>query len=506
MKIFILVIAPLFVIVFSFLNLFVLSVQVLKLSFSQFIIITLCTTVSLGILYKGKINNLTTLSIFAFVLYSIVHFSLFWMLAKPDKLVDARIFFVDIIVENGKIEPLNAFAEQEGSFYTKYPSIWLLASFIQLTSSLNSFTSLSLSHLAGYLSFTLYMYTFVRKVTNGSKNMKISDITPVFIIIITPYAVQNSQFLVSANSLGILGLAALIIVLYSLLLQGKLDNIEKKRIVSGALISIPLLIVSPVPLLSGSLIFSLLILNLLILGAWKKATELLGIFAVVLLVIWPYISNIVLQLILSGGFYHYIVLAEYFLEEVNVFQLRTSSSEVLKEQSLHFIYPYSNIIVPIYYIAPLVIGFISSTILLIKAINNLKSTSCQRNIGVNVIAFYLTTLQVQTIYTGIIFIFGYGGIENALARYAYLYLVPLNLMITLKSVYAYLTRDLDSNTNHKLYLFSRVILTLIFLLLFLVVNLEAFYSPWFSLKEIPDLFQIKILFGYTNDENTKITT
>jgi len=484
---YILLVIPLYILSFSFLNVFAVFIN--KFNFIQFIAFNFITVaITLIILIKNyiKIRNITTMSIFASIVYITTHYTLFWYFiwyfARLDRLVDARIFFVDELAKCGNISSLDIYSRLEGTYYTSYPSIWLIALSIHLVPSLSSFQALALSHLTAYICSLLLMYAFIRHSYNKEFNTN-KDIGLILLILFSAYVMQNSQMLVSANSLGILGVVLLLRFMLVLV-----DNTAKKfnRIKYVILLmAIPTLLASPNPLLVGYSLFSLLLFNSLILNIFtnKKIvlndtiSILMRSFIIFLTGTWLYTSAIFLPIILNSGSY-YLNIALSILSKFDL--TRPSVSQSIYEQKLHIVYPYHSIVMYIYYLVPLVVGFTLSLILVIRCFFNIHSCSPLK------LALYLTILQLQIISIGTIFVFGYKGVENALARYAYLYITPLNLLVILEVFYRHVIKCFSMS-----YLYV-ILISLSIILLFLVINLEVFYSPWFSLKEVPDLFQIEV--------------
>ena len=487
----ILLVAPLYVFAFSFLCLISVGANI-ELDFLHFIGL-LCLIVLSGMLIlRNKVKNLGILCLVVTIVYAVIHPVLVWMFISPYKLPDARIFFIDRIVEYGKIESLDIYTQSEGIYYTAYPSIWIIASFIKLICSFSSFNALALSHLVTYLCLILFIYAFRKFIVNEGKisegELKRLDVSPLFMIILTSYVVQNLQLLTSANTLGILGLTFLIVALRIFLMQSEQSKGYKMALLL-LITCIPLLTSSPVPLFTGYFIFFLLILNLFVIKPnGKKFFGIIRKFILLFVGTWLYFS-IILPVFQIGGTYHFLVLLTEFLNEPNL--VRPSEGQAIHEQMLHFVYPYSGIVTPLYYLLPLVIGFTSSFLLFINKMINLckiKRSISWKNLTLEVI-FYMTVIQVQLLYIAAIFIFGYKGMENALARYAYLYLTPLNTIVTLKLIYSY-TKTLISNPSRPL----AMLITLPLILIFQIINLEAFYAPFFSLMRIPDLYQLKCVF------------
>jgi hypothetical protein len=154
-----------YVLTFSFLCLAIVGANI-ELDFPRFIGLLCLTMLSEIFILKGRIKNLSNLCLFVIIVYTVIHSALFWILISPYKykLTDARIFFVDKITDHGKIESLGNYAQTEGIYYTAYPSIWMIASFIKLICSTSSFDALTSAHLVTYLCLILFIYAFRRLI------------------------------------------------------------------------------------------------------------------------------------------------------------------------------------------------------------------------------------------------------------------------------------------------------------------------------------------------------
>ena len=489
----ILLIIPTYVLAFSFLCLASVGANI-ELDFPRVIGLLCLAMLSETLILKRRIKNLGNLCLFVTIVYIMIHSTLFWMLISPYmyKLTDARIFFVDKITDYGKIESLDIYAQPEGIYYTAYPSIWMIASFIKLICSTNSFNALTSSHLAAYLCLILSIYAFRKliideKEIDEEKSKKL-NVSPFLIIILTSYAMQHMQFLTSANTLGVLGLTFLLIA-FRLFLMYSASSKEYKMSLLFLIVCLPLLISSPVSLLTGYFTFLLSMLDLFVIKHDKeKFHTIIRNFFLLFVGSWLYLS-IILPIFQIGGTYHFLVLLTEVLDELSL--TRPSTGQSIQEQALHFTYPYSVIITPLYYLLPLIIGLISSVSLFVNEIINLCKLrqSISREKSILEAVFYTIIIQIQLFYIPIIFIFGYKGMENALARYAYLYLTPFNTIVAFKLFYKYI-KVFISNPSQLL----AILITLLIILIFQVINLEAFYTPFFSLIKIPDMYQLKKIF------------
>jgi hypothetical protein len=483
-----------YVLTFSFLCLAIVGANI-ELDFPRFIGLLCLTMLSEIFILKGRIKNLSNLCLFVIIVYTVIHSALFWILISPYKykLTDARIFFVDKITDHGKIESLGNYAQTEGIYYTAYPSIWMIASFIKLICSTSSFDALTSAHLVTYLCLILFIYAFRRliideKETDEEKSKKL-DVSPFLIIILTSYTMQLMQFLTSANTLGVLGLT-LLIVAFRLFLIYSESSKEYKIALLFLIVCIPLLISSPISLLTGYFTFLMSMLDLFVIKHDKKKLHtIVKAFFLLFVGTWLYLS-IILPIFQISGAYHFLVLITEVLDELPL--TRPSVGQSIREQALHFTYPYNVIITPLYYLIPLIIGFTSSISLFINKMINLRklkqSISWEKSVLEAV--FYMIVIQIQLFYISSIFIFGYKGIENALARYAHLYLTPFNTIMAFKLFYTYIKEVFISNSSRL----PAILITLLMILIFQVINLEAFYTPFFSLIRIPDLYQFKHIF------------
>jgi hypothetical protein len=149
----------------------------------------------------------------------------------------------------------------------------------------------------------------------------------------------------------------------------------------------------------------------------------------------------------------------------------TTSSTM--EQNIHFIYWFDYIIVPLAYIFPVLLTFTS----LIYFLYRFFKTRNEFN-GM------LLALSIACILLFITSgIFAWKGIENAIARYLYLYGTTISVIVNI-SLLASLTQERN---------ISVVFLTIL-LVLGTAIETESFYTPYASLIASPDYSKFTLLF------------
>ena len=478
----ILLVPPVCVIAFSLLNIVSLFYRLTAILFLT--LLTLTSVLLLVAIAKlGRVvtqRSLRCLYIAASILYVAAHHALYHAFVPLKCMADARATFVSEIVRSGNISTLGRYEELEGWYYTRYPSVWITAALVSTVASLAPDVSLRAVHAVGYALFIITISAILWALNRPSP-----PYLPLLIIAATPYLLNLSQSMSSANTLGVLGLAILLAFVYRVTMDGAFSL----RKLLPLLLITPLLFVSPVYVVTTLLLFLLLTIN-----ALTRSLRLLAVcYALVfLIVVSPYLGTLYSWL-KESGYYHYLNLAIWTLEEAlsnpSAALARPTHGGHVEEQMVHFVLrPYSHVVAWLYYLVPIVTGLVASAILLLRDIKAARkgTTAAGREIARGMLSLDLSILQVMLLYLPIIYIFGYKALENFLARYAYTCSVVMG---------AFQLARLVSSLGSGGASVKGAALSAIFLTVWIyVINLEVLYAPWFSLYAIPDVEQLKELF------------
>lgn len=450
---------------------------IITMRFVQLVFVTLITAIALTLLFikKGVKHSAKIVSLSLPLIYVLSHFMMSYLFIPSSSLSDARVFFINTIIENGRISALEKYSQPEGSYYTLYPSIWLISSFLKLVTNVDEHTALFSTHSLSYINILLMFYSFVMKC-NGK--IPFHSLVIPALIVSSSYLMQITQLMVSADILGVLGCTLLLIISYDII-----SHMPSRSTVILSLLIIPLLISHPIALLVAFLFLVLVIVNVEGVARRRLSNLLLRIF----IGSWIYLSEILLPTIKYGGFYHFLVILASFINRIvknpglNIILERGEGLSII-EQSRQLIYPYHSIIFWLYYVIPSMIGLCLVVIQLWKDLALLANEEKRENKAL----FDLALFQLQMLLLMVVGFFGYKGIENAIARYAFIYQNGFNLLIISKAV----KEGKGEHNDAKGGVFI-IVIALALLLYFHVINLHPFYSPWTSLYDVPDIYQLK---------------
>jgi len=149
---------------------------------------------------------------------------------------------------------------------------------------------------------------------------------------------------------------------------------------------------------------------------------------------------------------------------VNLFERRVTSA--IQEQQLHLIEWYDVFITPMAYAYVVALTFVALLYFLLRFIKT-KNAS---------LVLPLTITGITTPMFTVAFVFAYKGIENAIARYLYVYAIPLGMISTVLFF---------SKLLHEKRKLAALLLIITFIVGIISMT-ESFYSPYASISNIPD--------------------
>jgi hypothetical protein len=405
------------------------------------ILVTIITTI-----ISRKIGKKMLLSLTIFT--GMFHIWALWYLLPIGSSLDQRLHYINAIANSGRISSLNKYLS-DGLFYVDYPIPWLIA----LTVNLISNISQSISLLLTYLSTYLCMIILLTKLCSNSSIDKLALL--VITIMTTVYLHRPFQDLV-ASSYGIL---SIVIALYLLIIRKRFN-------------SVLLMLIIPLFMAYGSSIYIIIFLfSLLAIININKisASQAVRYGLIVFSGTWFYqIGTGLINFLIEQSVNRWDQLSSIITD--NILDRPITSS--IMEQSTHFIYWFDNIIVPIAYILPALLSFIS----LIYFLHRFYKYRNEFD------GMLLANSMVCVILFVIAGIFAWKGLENAIARYAYLFAAPLSVIVNV-SLLAFLTQ------KQKIL----VIFLTMLLVLGLAIETESFYTPYSSLIASPDYSKFSLL-------------
>jgi len=367
---------------------------------------------------------------------------------------DQRTFYINIIVEYGDIYHLEAFTET-GLNYILYPVMWLVAAQLCLVSHIDGKLSQLITVLATYLVFLTLLYVILIKMYKH--NNKCYTLAWMIIALLSVVYIHRPFQDLIASSMGIL---AMIFSFY-------LWSLNDRKALLVNLLILSLYMAHALAIYMAIAMFLVIALVNYVFRDMTKTKLALYFAFSIFSGTWVYqVATLVLDSLVRQIPYRLDQLLTSLLSPLE----RPESSEAIAEQELHFTSPTDIVSTLLAYMLPPVILTAISLSLLYELY--------KRRSYINTLLFSLSLLSLVMYY--IAGIFAWKGIENAIARYLYVYASSLYVLIVPKY---FVYRDRETKP-----------MVLVVLLLSLVISIaitETFFTPYASITSIPDISRFK---------------
>jgi uncharacterized membrane protein len=374
---------------------------------------------------------------------------------------DQRVYFINSIEEAGKIEILEKYPE-EGMYYIRYPIPWLTASFVDVISMIGPRASWLVTHLVAYICFILLLTLVCIRFL---KTRSLNGLSWIIILItITIYLHRPFQDMIPSS----IGMLSLVMTLYLFMSHKRLAPIL-------LLLTIPLVITHGLSIYFTTSFLLLIAISSMIASKLKRESQRAINFAIMVFAgSWfyqvgtqlidsvareiPYRLNQILDVIKSPWFERPV----------------TSS---VAEQELHIVYSFDNIITPLAYIFPSILVTVSAVYFAYKTLRI-------RNESNTTLAFFSIACLAMFLIAGI---FAWKGLENAAARYLYIYAAPISILVNASL--------LNSTARHSRSSLLKIVISILLLTVGLTILTESFYTPYASILATPDGKKLEKLYG-----------
>lgn len=403
-------------------------------------------------------KNSIQIKIFLLILYlatNLLHVILFYLLIPVGFSGDQRLTNVNLILQNGNLKKVET---TEDPYYKLFPAPWLISSIISLVTSINSSGSLLMTYVNAYTCMLIFSILLVIQMKEKNRLSTIALIAIVMAISI--YLHRPFRDLI-ASSVGEL---SLVITLYLFISD------HNKRLDIVLLLTLPLLMIHGLSIYYTTVMYLLLSL-IFVLVKFKALYEKAFRYAIIIFIgTWLYQVNATLiNLFLTQSISRWNQLLSVLLYN----PLARSITPSILEQQIHYVYSFDQFIT---YIAYAYLPLLTS-LGLFYFFYKIRDYDALNKIA-------LTTGLIATISFLIAFIFAYKGIENAIARYLYIYASPLSIL----TVVCFFSKIQYS--QHKI-----ATLLKIFMLVIGIISItESFYTPYASLISIPDPLKFEKLY------------
>jgi hypothetical protein len=386
--------------------------------------------------------------------------------------VDQRVFYIDAIKNSGNIAVLEKYA-WTGINYIRFPVPWLIASLLSLISGTTSQSSWLITISSSYLSFILFLLLLFKVF---AKNLTVRSISYFIITMLITIYLHRPFYDLIPSSFGVLSLTMVMYFFFAF-------N-------SDRLISISALFL--IPLLSAHGLAIYYALFYLVFHVTSQA--ILTVFKIQYLKAEIY-RGLKFSFVISAGTWLYQVgsqLIDNLIREVPyrinqlLVAIRTPilerpMTQSVMEQELHVVYSFDRIITMLAYVLPILITLLSTAYFLYGALK-------ERNINsMRILPFSVACLSVFLLAA----IFAWKGIENAIARYLYVYAVPVSVIVNsifLNSIIEYIIKYGQQSP------LVAIGINVILLTIGSLVLTESFYMPYASILSIPDEYKFNQIY------------
>lgn len=385
------------------------------------------------------------------VLVFVLHIVSFYLIIPVGWGADQRVSYIRKITETGSLGILKNYPDEPT--YINYPVTWLIASSINSLTSLGPAGSLLIVYLTAYACSILFLWLIIRMII-PNEDFRCLPYLIIIIIAISVYFTRPFLDLLP----GGMGILAVLTSLYLFLKWGR----------SMIFLIIPLMLIFSIYMAHGLSIYiivSVLIILALIYqlnGFWEKGRHAFVYALIIFGGTWAYQLECAL-------FDRFIISlqsrTEQILKAVSTLFERSLTSEV-QSQQIHFMKPFDVIVTLTAYGYLFCLTIAGLFYLLFKFIK-IKDTS---------IMFPLTVGSISVPMFTIGLLFAYKGIENAIARYLYIYATPFAMISVIVFVYKLIS-------DKKRLATFLLIITFIAGLLSIT---ESFYLPYASIISVPD--------------------
>lgn len=408
-----------------------------------------------------KLKDSITLILWMLITTLLSHIVSIYLILPVGVSSDQRVFFIDIIKKYGNIYPLRMY-DYEGIYYTHYPISWLTASLISMISGIDTGTSWLVTIVGAYICFIVFLIlvsiTFF-KISASNATTLIS-----LLLMVTIYLHRPFQDLIP-SAFGVLSLA---LALYLFALHDKPSLIL-------LVFSIPLFIAHALPAYVTIFLFALIAISTLVTRAPEKEAKRAIMFAVIVFTgTWIYqIGSQVLEMLVGEVPYRWNQILNAITSQL--FEIPRTAS--IMEQNLHYIYPFDHFITPLAYVFPVILTAVSTIYFFYK----FKHVRDRR--VATLMLFSITSLSMFVIGG----FFAWKGIENAIARYLYVYSSPISIFVNIALLNSIIRRNNSSFRKNALILFVLASIGII-------ISFESLYTPYASPLSIPDKYKFEKLY------------
>ena len=398
--------------------------------------------------------------------------SVYYSIFRP--IWDSEWYYVPIITSTGHTWRLLELGQP--LYYALWPIPQIIAACIVELTSINTLIAYVLLFVLLYETFIITTYITSRSI--NSNTCRCNVIYYVMLSLVSIYYLHRAFHDLLQDAFGMYSLL-FVIYIVTLIVTGKGQKHEKVLTLLLVLMSV-LIIAHGLAIYVVSTLLLLLAVFIYITGHTRIS------FKIVLILISVFFSTYIFQL--SSGLLT-IAIHEVRTRPLQLISVllergfnRPSSAfnENVRQQQLHFVYPYNAITVPIAYVLPVLTCLLIS-IILISTKNGAFYTGSRRILHVQMLTLSIFSLVMLTIAL----IFGYYGIENAIARYLYFYgsvAYPISFTYTC----LVLSREANFYRRHL-----RLLFELTALLILICWMTEVFYVPWFSFYKLFDTTQLE---------------
>jgi hypothetical protein len=397
-----------------------------------------------------KIKN-TSVLILLLLVAIVLHLLSVYLLLPVGWASDQRVFFINSIKNTGKIEALEKYSFK-GIYYTRYPIPWLTALSIDLVSMIGPQASWLLTILATYVCFIVFLILIC---TRFFKMRSLNTIAWIIIVTMTTiYSHRPFQDLIPSS----IGVLSLIMVLY-LYMSGR------------RFVSILLLLIIPLLVTHGlSIYFTMVLLFLLAVSSYmtsKRAPQRAVNFTIIVFAgTWFYQVGVqLIDMVVRQIPYRW----NQILNAITSPWFERPMTHEAARQTFHTVYWFDNIITPLAFSFPAILTMISTVYFFYKIL-------CARKESNMIMMLFSLTCLFMFLIAGI---FSWRAIENAIARYLYVYAAPISILVNASL--------LHSVAMHKQFSFPRKIgISIVLIALGTAILTESFYTPYASMLSLPD--------------------
>jgi hypothetical protein len=460
--------------VFLLLFLSILSLSSLlvghNISIPTYMLLPIVLTVSFVISRKiTRSSTFLTLLITACFLHQIM----LYMILPVGWHVDQRVFYIDAIKNFGNIAVLEKYA-WTGINYIRFPVPWLIASLLSLISGTTSQSSWLITISSSYLSFILFLLLLFKVF---AKNLTVRSISYFIITMLITIYLHRPFYDLIPSSFGVLSLTMVMYFFFAF---------NSDRLISiSALFLIPLLSAHGLAIYYALFYLVFHVTSQTVLTIFKiqylKAEIYRGLkFSFVIFVgTWLYQagSQLIDNLIREVPYR-----IDQLLVAIRTPILERPVTQSIMEQELRVVYGFDRIITMLAYALPILITLLSTAYFLYGVLR-------ERNVNsLRLLPFSIACLLVFLLAA----IFAWKGIENAIARYLYVYAVPVSVIVNSIFLKDFIIRYITKCGQRSPLVvigINVVLLTIGFLVL-----TESFYMPYASILFTPDEYKFNQIY------------